>query len=109
MLKLSVTTVSLLKAFCRFITSFPTKPSSATIFVGAINTLFLKLIICSVCTCTTGKSISVHLLGFTYFSVSRWGGVFFGVLVVILINVKDSVVFFQGKYKPQPVLFKESL
>lgn len=76
MLKLGVTTLSLLKAFCRFITSFPTKPSSATIFVGAINTLILKLIICSVCTCTTGKGISVRLLGFTYFSISRWGGVF---------------------------------
>lgn len=60
----------------RFITSFPTKPSSATVFVDAINTLILKLTICSAYICTTGEGISAHLLGFTHFSISWWGGFF---------------------------------
>lgn len=44
--------------------------------MDAINTLILKLIICSACTCTTGEGISAHLLGFTHFSISRWGRFF---------------------------------
>lgn len=63
-------------SFFRFITSFTAKPSSA-VFVDAINTHILKLIICSAYTCTTGKGISAPLLGFTHFSISRGVGGFF--------------------------------
>lgn len=73
--------------------------------MDAINTHILKLIICIACTCTTGKGISAPLLGFTHFSISRGVGGFFGLLVAILINLKDTVVFFQGWCEPQALLF----
>ena len=70
--------------------------------MDAINTLILKLITCSACTCTTGKVLIYYSSPTRAFQ----GGMgFFGSLVVILINFRQSVVFFQGKYEPQSIVF----
>lgn len=41
------------------------------VFMNAINTLVLKLIICSACTCITGEGVSAYVVEFTGFSISR--------------------------------------
>lgn len=73
--------------------------------MNAINTLVLKLIICSACTCITGEGVSAYVVEFTGFSISRWG-VFLLVhwLYFKFKRLQSFFFFFHSKYKYQPVV-----